>query len=80
MLTDRRTTDTGVTGILIDHIGAFGSGELKSQTRTYKKKNRRNNKQLINIKTTSLELAASEFETTWFLCKLSILDDNRAPV
>ena len=29
MLTDGRTTDTGVTGILIAHLGAFGSGELK---------------------------------------------------
>ena len=30
MLTDgRRTTDAGVTGILIAHLGAFGSGELK---------------------------------------------------
>ena len=26
---DRRTTDAGVTGILIAHLGAFGSGELK---------------------------------------------------
>ena len=24
-------TDEGVTGILIAHLGAFGSGELKSQ-------------------------------------------------
>ena len=24
----RRTTDAGVTGILIAHLGAFGSGEL----------------------------------------------------
>ena len=35
MLTDGRTggrtTDAGVTGILIAHLGAFGSGELKSQ-------------------------------------------------
>ena len=30
MLTDGRTTDAGVTGILIAHLGAFGSGELKS--------------------------------------------------
>ena len=30
MLTDgRRTTDAGVTGILIAHLGASGSGELK---------------------------------------------------
>ena len=29
MLTDGRTTDAGVTGILIAHLGAFGSGELK---------------------------------------------------
>ena len=29
MLTDGRTTDNGVTGILISHLGAFGSGELK---------------------------------------------------
>ena len=31
MLTDdgRQTTDAGVTGILIAHLGAFGSGELK---------------------------------------------------
>ena len=28
MLTDRRMDD-GVTGILIAHLGAFGSGELK---------------------------------------------------
>ena len=27
---DGRTTDAGVTGILIAHLGAFGSGELKS--------------------------------------------------
>ena len=26
--TDGRTTDAGVTGILIAHLGAFGSGEL----------------------------------------------------
>ena len=25
---DGRTTDAGVTGILIAHLGAFGSGEL----------------------------------------------------
>ena len=29
---DRRSTDAGVTGILIAHLGAFGSGELKSET------------------------------------------------
>ena len=29
MLTDGRRTDDGVTGILIAHLGAFGSGELK---------------------------------------------------
>ena len=28
---DGRTTDTGVIGMLIAHIGAFGSGELKIQ-------------------------------------------------
>ena len=27
--TDGRTTDARVTGILIAHLGAFGSGELK---------------------------------------------------
>ena len=27
----RRTTDAGVTGILIAHLGAFGSGELKTE-------------------------------------------------
>ena len=31
MLTDGRTTDAGVTGILIAHLGAFGSGELKNK-------------------------------------------------
>ena len=31
MLTDGRTTDAGVTGILIAHLGAFGSGELKKE-------------------------------------------------
>ena len=30
MLTDGRT-DVGVTGILIAHLGAFSSGELKTQ-------------------------------------------------
>ena len=29
--TDGRTTDAGVTGILIAHLGAFGSGELISK-------------------------------------------------
>ena len=29
MLTDGQTPDAGVTGILIAHIGDFGSGELK---------------------------------------------------
>ena len=28
---DKRTTDAGVTGILIAHLGAFGSGELKKE-------------------------------------------------
>ena len=27
----RRTPDAGVTGILIAHLGAFGSGELKTE-------------------------------------------------
>ena len=27
----RRTTDAEVTGILLDHLGAFGSGELKME-------------------------------------------------
>ena len=30
MLTDGRTMDARVTGILIAHLGAFGSGELKT--------------------------------------------------
>ena len=30
----RRTTDAGVTGILIAHLGAFGSGELKTLRKT----------------------------------------------
>ena len=42
------------------------------------KKNGRNNKQLINIKTTAFELAESE--TTLVLIKFSILDDNKASV
>ena len=29
--TDGRTTDAGVIGILIAHLRAFGSGELKKQ-------------------------------------------------
>ena len=28
---DGRTTDAGVTGILIAHLRAFGSGELKTE-------------------------------------------------
>ena len=31
MLTDGRTTDDGFTGILIAHLGAFGSGELTNK-------------------------------------------------
>ena len=31
MLTDGRTTDARVTGILIAHLGAFSSGELTRQ-------------------------------------------------
>ena len=30
---DGRTEDAGVTGILIAHLGAFGSGELKISLR-----------------------------------------------
>ena len=29
---DGRTTDTGVIGILIAHLGAFGSGELSPRS------------------------------------------------
>ena len=29
---DGRTTEAGFTGILIAHLGAFGSGELKMKT------------------------------------------------
>ena len=29
--TDGRRTDAGVIGILIAHLGAFGSGELKTR-------------------------------------------------
>ena len=31
---DGRTTDARVTGILIAHLGAFGSGELKINLQT----------------------------------------------
>ena len=34
---DGRTTDAGVTGILIAHLGAFGSGELKMGSRVVHK-------------------------------------------
>ena len=37
MLTDGRTTDAGVTGILIAHLGAFGSGELIKMNRNFRK-------------------------------------------
>ena len=33
--TDGRTTDARVTGILIAHLGAFGSGELISSCDVY---------------------------------------------
>ena len=33
--TDGRTMDAGVTGILIAHLGAFGSGELKKAEKQY---------------------------------------------
>ena len=43
---DGRTTDARVTGILIAHLGAFGSGELKRSD------NRKNFKSLrVRIKT-----------------------------
>ena len=36
MLTDDgRTTDARVTGILIAHLGAFGSGELKMHSKLW---------------------------------------------
>ena len=35
MLTDGWTTDAGVTGILIAHLGAFGSGELKKLSKKF---------------------------------------------
>ena len=34
--TDGRTTDARVTGILIAHLGAFGSGELKSMCLSFR--------------------------------------------
>ena len=34
--TDGRMTDVGVTGILIAHLRAFGSGELKKQQKNEK--------------------------------------------
>ena len=37
----RRTTDDGVTGILIAHLGAFGSGELINDQNTHKKKKKK---------------------------------------
>ena len=33
--TDGRGTDAGVTGILIAHLGDFGSGELKMKISSY---------------------------------------------
>ena len=35
---DGRTTDAGVTGILIAHLGAFGSSELKSMQNSHQAK------------------------------------------
>ena len=35
MLTDDGRTDDGVTGILLAHLGAFGSGELINITVSY---------------------------------------------
>ena len=37
--TDGRTTDAGVTGILIAHLAAFGSGELKTSKFRFASKN-----------------------------------------
>ena len=34
---DGWTTDAGGTGILIAHLGAFGSGELKREMRRYRR-------------------------------------------
>ena len=45
---DGRTTDAGVTGILIAHLGAFGSGELTRHRTITDSHNRSNNKQQIN--------------------------------
>ena len=36
MLTDGRTMDAGVTGVLIAHLGAFGSVELKNPNNVLK--------------------------------------------
>ena len=36
MLTDGRRTDAGVTGILIAHLRAFGSGELMREVKINK--------------------------------------------
>ena len=45
---DGRTTDAGVTGILIAHLGAFGSGELKTQKKKQQQKNNISKKQQNN--------------------------------
>ena len=44
MLTDRRTTGAGVIGILIAHLGAFGSGELKNSN-----KDKMNSRKLVIV-------------------------------
>ena len=51
---DRRTTDTGVTGILIAHLRAFGSSELKMCQTPYTF-----NIQIVNV-TDSLTLISAE--------------------
>ena len=43
--TDGRTDD-GVTGILIAHLGAFGSGELKTMILSHMKKTKKKYMQL----------------------------------
>ena len=49
MLTDGRTTDAGVTGILIAHLGASGSGELKIVDRDVKNQIKRTNKTILYL-------------------------------
>ena len=69
MLTDGRTTDAGVTGILIAHLGAFGSGELKIDNYTVYRRLGNNLKYSYLTSKNSSFLIKTKVEIKFYLCQ-----------